>query len=278
MITQLGLGSKKANMNFFKDCSYVMQFDRRSYTTDLIDRTNGIQVLSDEFKNIVTPLMEEYSYRFNTGTFTDVGCLSNAGIGICTMNISNGSFDEHGDNEKCGINHLLNALNFGIEIITKVPNKRYIFIQPVKKPYVWDGKSKTNVIKPSSSALNNAWNEDIDYENWEYNKETNTWAPPKNKPFFHWDRESKQWVEKKEISDYSDYNVLGENEGSWIEANDIDIQNFEDGGCGECGMFDVINDVSESEKYCNHCGMTYYIPEHLRKKKRSGIANERIFN
>ena len=37
-------------MDFFKDCSFVCQLDRRSFTTDIIENTNAVQVLSDEFK------------------------------------------------------------------------------------------------------------------------------------------------------------------------------------------------------------------------------------
>lgn len=125
---QGGKNSNVANMTFFEDCSFVMQFDRRSYTTDVIEHSNGIQVLSEEFKKMIFPSMKEYGYSFNDGTFTDVGVLTNKGIGINTFNVSNGSFNEHYENETCGINHLLNALNFGIDIIQNYGDVRYEFL------------------------------------------------------------------------------------------------------------------------------------------------------
>ena len=40
------LGSTSADMQFFKDCSFVVQLDRRSFTTDIIEHTNGVRLLS----------------------------------------------------------------------------------------------------------------------------------------------------------------------------------------------------------------------------------------
>lgn len=80
--------SREARVKFFSDCSFVMQFDRRSFTTDVIENTNGVQVLSQHFKDMINPVMKEYKYSFNYGTCTDVGELSKLGVGINTFNIS----------------------------------------------------------------------------------------------------------------------------------------------------------------------------------------------
>ncbi len=68
--------------------------------------------------------MKEYDYDFNYGSCTDVGELTNRGVGINTLNISNGSIDEHMDNERCSLPHILNALNFGIDVINTLGNKK----------------------------------------------------------------------------------------------------------------------------------------------------------
>lgn len=111
------LGSKEADLTFFSDCSFVCQLDRRSFSTDIIEYTNGIQVLSDEFKQAVELTCIDYGYDFNHGTSTDVGELVWNGLGICAFNFSNGSFNEHCSYEVCSIPHLLNACNAAYEII-----------------------------------------------------------------------------------------------------------------------------------------------------------------
>ena len=111
------LGSKEADLTFFSDCSFVCQLDRRSFSTDIIEYTNGIQVLSEEFKQAVELTCIDYGYDFNHGTSTDVGELVWNGLGICAFNFSNGSFNEHCSYETCNIPHLLNAVNAAYEII-----------------------------------------------------------------------------------------------------------------------------------------------------------------
>jgi len=125
-------GSSNANMDFFKDCSFLMQFDRNSFENDIIEHTNGSQVLSEEFKSEMYPLMRDFHYEFNYGTGTDIGQLRNNGLTINSMNISNGSFNEHCSNETCSINHMLNALNFGFEMIKVLGKTQYTFLIPNK--------------------------------------------------------------------------------------------------------------------------------------------------
>jgi len=131
------IGSSNAEMEFFKDCSFVCQLDRRSFTTDIIENTNAVQVLSDEFKDAVFPIVEPYGYKFNTGTSTDVGQLAWNDLGICAFNFSNGSFNEHMNYETCSIPHLLNAVNAAYDIIINLGyQKRWAHIpeyEPVGK-------------------------------------------------------------------------------------------------------------------------------------------------
>jgi tripeptide aminopeptidase len=118
------IGSSASDISFFQDCSFIVQLDRRSFTNDIIEYTNGIQVLSEEFKNAVAPIGKKYDYKFNRGTCTDVGTLVQKGVGICAFNFSNGSINEHMDNEVCSIPHLLNALNGAYDIIISLGYKK----------------------------------------------------------------------------------------------------------------------------------------------------------
>ena len=127
-----GLGSGNSDLTFFDDCAFIVQLDRRSFTNDVICYTNGVQVMSNEFADAIEPTMEKYAMQFNTGTFTDVGVLVEDGVGICGMNVSNGSINEHMDYECCSLDHLLNSLNFAYEVLTKLSTKRWLH-KPEKK-------------------------------------------------------------------------------------------------------------------------------------------------
>jgi hypothetical protein len=215
------LGSKEADMNFFKNCSYVLQFDRRSFTSDVIEHTNGIQVLSEDFKELLHPIMNDYGYNFNYGTCTDAGQLTQNGININTMNVSNGSFSEHCDNEVCSISHLLNALNFGIDILSTIENKQYVF----KKQEI-----------QNSGEFYRGWRNETYYN---VPESINT--------------------------------GIGKNEGFCKEVTKEEVEWINEQICPECCMQDTLTTISESDVYCNYCGVEYFIPNELIKKKQNNI-------
>ena len=50
----------------------ILQLDRRSYTTDLITFTNGIETCSQEFVDAASDIMNKYGYTQNRGVCTDI--------------------------------------------------------------------------------------------------------------------------------------------------------------------------------------------------------------
>lgn len=116
---EVGLvGTYKADKNFFKDCSMLVQLDRRSYSNDLINYTNGIEVYGDEFYEAAKPIMDKYMYSKNTGSCTDIGGIKKFDTVECVaMNVSCGYINEHGDDEMISIPHFENAINFGYELL-----------------------------------------------------------------------------------------------------------------------------------------------------------------
>lgn len=104
------------NTDFLYNVGYFLQADRRG-SSDLITHTNCIDIVTDSFLNDLQPLMEQYNYKENYGTFTDVGEFV-ANLGICGVNISCGYYKEHTANEYCNIVELENCLNFIYDIIT----------------------------------------------------------------------------------------------------------------------------------------------------------------
>lgn len=53
----------------------LIQCDRRSYTTDFINYTNGREVCSKEFTDAISEEMKTFGYSVNRGVATDIGGL-----------------------------------------------------------------------------------------------------------------------------------------------------------------------------------------------------------
>lgn len=133
---EVGLvGASKVDLTFFNNVGYLMQCDRRGHT-DLITRTNGIDVSSDDFIYDTFGICDEYGYSENTGTCTDVGEIISRGVAVSGCNISCGYWDEHTDDEFCYVPALENCLNLVYLIICELGTKKYeLKLKPVKKSY-----------------------------------------------------------------------------------------------------------------------------------------------
>ena len=134
------LGSEVSDINFFSDCSFVLQGDRRSKTNDFIVFTNGVKTCSKEFKKEVYPTLSKFNYKANDGIATDVGQLVINGIGCCAANISCGYFNEHTDQEISFISLSLNCLDLMQALIDNHSYKRW----PMAKPKVTPSYRKKN--------------------------------------------------------------------------------------------------------------------------------------
>lgn len=112
------IGTSKANRDFFTNCSMLVQLDRRSYSNDLINYTNGVDVFGEEFEDGVSHLLKKYNYKVAKGICTDVGAVKQFDNVKCVgMNVSCGYINEHSSDEVISIPHMVNALNFGYEIM-----------------------------------------------------------------------------------------------------------------------------------------------------------------
>lgn len=115
------VGSGKCDMEFFNDCRYVIQSDRRG-SSDLITSIGGwTQLCSPEFIKDIKP--ELYGYREEHGMITDVGQLKERGLKVSAINLSCGYYQPHTDHEFVIKSEVLNCLHFVehiIETCTKV--------------------------------------------------------------------------------------------------------------------------------------------------------------
>ena len=102
-------GSSKANMEFFADCRFVIEPDRRGYN-DLITSISWTSLCSDEFLNDIG--YKDYLYKETDGLITDIEALKENNLAISCINLSCGYYQPHTDHEFVVKADLLNCLNF----------------------------------------------------------------------------------------------------------------------------------------------------------------------
>ena len=87
-------GSNQADMDFFMDCRFVIQPDRRGYK-DLITSIGWMELCSDEF--LKASGYESFSYKTTEGLMTDILALKERGLEISCINLSCGYYEPHTD-------------------------------------------------------------------------------------------------------------------------------------------------------------------------------------
>ena len=78
------IGSSKANMEFFNDCRFVIQPDRRG-NSDVITQIGFMDICSDDFIKDITP--EKFGYTPTEGMMTDVEQLKENGLNVSCINV-----------------------------------------------------------------------------------------------------------------------------------------------------------------------------------------------
>lgn len=159
------VGSKKAKSDFFKDCSFVMQADRRGNSKDFIIYTNGTDVSSKEFQEGAKPYIEKYGYKTGYGSSTDVGQLVKNGIGISTVNLSCGYFKPHSDRETSSISDSFICLNLMKDMATNMTHTRWEFTPPPPKTYL--PAATSNAYKRNSNTYPSSRGAVDDWRDWE---------------------------------------------------------------------------------------------------------------
>jgi tripeptide aminopeptidase len=91
------IGAGLARMEFFADCTMVLECDRRG-NRDFVDRIGG-EMFGDDFRQAVTPILRRYGYGFSGGASTDVGRLKDKDLPIAAANMSCGYYNPHTSEE-----------------------------------------------------------------------------------------------------------------------------------------------------------------------------------
>lgn len=119
------IGSSRADMDFFSDCRFVIQCDRRG-NSDMVTQISGTPLCSKEFVRAVGP--EKYGYTECAGLMTDAYTLKTRGLPVSCINLSCGYYNPHTDTENTILKDLMKCYRFVCHIIRthrKVSEHRY---------------------------------------------------------------------------------------------------------------------------------------------------------
>lgn len=108
------IGSGHADMNFFSDCRFVIQCDRKG-NRDMVTRINMTGLCSDEFIREIRP--EQYGYAETSGLTTDVYMLKRKRLNVSCVNLSCGYYNPHTDSEYTIWEDLRNCFRFVCHIV-----------------------------------------------------------------------------------------------------------------------------------------------------------------
>ena len=127
-------GSREAKLDFFSDCKFILQADRRGYGDFVTDISGPIS--SQAFQDFVLPIAQQWGYKFCNGGITDVGELSSNNVGISCANLSCGYYHPHTKNEIVVIDEALACLYLMEEIIKESESHgRFLHTMPPKPSY-----------------------------------------------------------------------------------------------------------------------------------------------
>ena len=121
------VGSRAADMDWFKDVGYCLQGDRRG-SKDFVNNISG-KLFSKAFSKSIAPALKKYGYAETSGAITDVGQLAENGIGVCVANMSCGYYAPHTDEEIVEFYDANNCLNMVDKIINELGCNKYEYQQ-----------------------------------------------------------------------------------------------------------------------------------------------------
>jgi len=98
------IGSSKVDMEFFSDCGFLLQGDRRGSGDIICD-----SICSKDFLDLLELVGASFGYSKGIGSYTDVTKLSERNVGVSCANLSIGYYNAHMDSEYTIWEELLNA-------------------------------------------------------------------------------------------------------------------------------------------------------------------------
>ncbi len=131
-------GSEQADMEFFKDCRFVIEPDRRG-SDDLITQISWLPLCSEEFLKDIG--YKQFGYKETDGMMTDIEALKENGLALSCINLSCGYYKPHTDQEFIYKPAVENCLHF-VEHIVRTCTKVYPHVDETtryeKQNYYYD--------------------------------------------------------------------------------------------------------------------------------------------
>jgi hypothetical protein len=127
------VGSREADMDFFVDCSFVLQGDRNG-NSDFIRVGAGTELFGDEFEEAIAPYLSVYGYKsYDWGSISDVIQLKNNGLPIACANVSCGYYNAHSSKEMVSIQDVAATLGLFTEICENLADQQWFHTDTDKK-------------------------------------------------------------------------------------------------------------------------------------------------
>ena len=119
------VGSRSADMNFFKDTGYVLECDRKGYS-DVVTNIMSTSICSIEFQNKIEKTVDLFAKEFcKNGGLTDVYQLVENGLNVSCLNLSCGYYNPHTNEEFINLEDLEYTKDFVFKIIELLGHEKY---------------------------------------------------------------------------------------------------------------------------------------------------------
>lgn len=237
-------GSDEAGMEFFEDCAFVLQGDRRG-NDDFVTNASGTELGSKAWRKALSSTLKKHRYKTAHGMMTDVMTLKDNGLDISCANMSCGYYRPHCDDEYVNWSDVKKCLNLMSDIVDTMCYKR------------WDHKRESKIWKYGSSTSSFG----------HYDK-NGFYVPPKtdaskvNSRWEDWDSEggwdkTKRWSD--ELNDGTGFGDYDESPVSTLPAKLTKLENIPVWGyCVGCASNRMVSYVRSVDDYiCDGCQTDY---------------------
>jgi hypothetical protein len=184
-------GSYIANMDFFTDCSMVLQCDRQGNDDFVID-ASGTELSGMEFQDSIQHIIDDFGYHYECGMMTDVMALKEMGLGVPCANMSCGYYRPHCADEYVNVKDVENCMNMVFQIFLEFGSVPFKHVARTKMYGRGAGKYATSTTSTKYGSLSGPYpplnSSDQEWQDW---------ANRKGK----YARKMDEWTEEEESSD-----------------------------------------------------------------------------
>jgi|SRR5690606_917489 len=152
------VGSHRAQMDFFEDCSVVIQCDRRG-DSDVVNQVYGETLFGQEFEDAITPIVTKHGRKITTGMLTDVYTLRKKGMNTASMNLSTGYYKPHTSEEYVIYSDVENTLEFVKEVVNELGHRSWPFPRQIRST-----NALSNVVQWPPKVPKVLWSDDEEEE------------------------------------------------------------------------------------------------------------------